>query len=188
MTLQDEILCSGARTAAAISRSRVSARQPVPPRRALGLDGLRFVSTDESMDRQMAEDMARRAGTSVSRLGLRFDRVVLRILSELSEHCDRVVPDDARVLVTISAPIRLPARTADELKQRIESLVLEGAPREQVTNLHENTVCVRLVRAAPRSQPRLLGLVHNPGMEPRALLELAERYAERVLRPEPRCP
>jgi len=87
-------------------------------------------------------------------------------------------------LVTISAPIRLPATTADHLKQRIEALILEGPPPlEQVTEVHGNTVGLRLVRAAPGSQPRLLGLVHNPEKDPRQLLELAERYAESALGP-----
>ena len=136
------------------------------------------------MDKQRAEAMARAAGTSISKLGLRFDRVVLRLLRDLTQHCDRVAPDGARVLVTISAPIRLPATTADHLKQRIEALILEGPPPlEQVTEVHGNTVGLRLVRAAPGSQPRLLGLVHNPEKDPRLLLELAERYAESALGP-----
>lgn len=129
----------------------------------------------------MAEEMVRAAGTSLSSLGLRFDRVVLRILSELTEHCDRMVPADARVLMTISAPIRLPARTAGDVKQRIAALVVEGPPGDEVAQVHGNTVVLRLVRAAAPSQPRLLGLVHNPSTDPTLLLELAERHAERAL-------
>lgn len=137
------------------------------------------------MDKQMAEAMACAAGTSISRLGLRFDRVVLRLLRDLTQHCDRVVPDGARVLVTISAPVRLPARTADHLKQRIAALILEDPPPEQVTEVHGNTVGLRLVPAAPQSQPKLLGLVHNPDKDPRLLLELAERYADSALGADP---
>ncbi len=130
------------------------------------------------MDKTMAQEMARAAGASLSTLGLRFDRVVLRILRELTEHGDRVVPDGLRVLVTISAPIRLPARTADEVKRRIEALILQGAPRELIIDVNENIVGLRLVRAAHRPRPKLLGLVHNRDRDPKSLLELAERYAE----------
>jgi len=134
------------------------------------------------MDKQMATAMACAAGTSISDLGLRFDRVVLRLLRDLTQHCNRVVSDGALVLVTISAPIRLPATTADHLKRQIEALILEGPPPlEQFTEVHGNTVGLRLVPAAPRLQPRLLGLVHNLEKDPRFLLELVERYAENAL-------
>lgn len=134
------------------------------------------------MDRQMADEMASAAGVSISKLGLRFDRVVLRLLRDLAQHCDRVAPDGARILVTVSAPIRLPARTVGHLKQRIEALILEGgSPAEEITQVHDNTVGLRLVEAAPGSRPRLLGLVHNPDKDPRLLLDLAERYAESAL-------
>ncbi len=39
------------------------------------------------MHKQMAEAMACAAGTSLSKLGLRFDRLVLRVLRDLTEHC-----------------------------------------------------------------------------------------------------
>jgi hypothetical protein len=140
----------------------------------------------DDMDKQIAPAMACAAGASISKLGLRFDRVVLRLLRGLTQHCDSVVSDGALVLVTISAPIRLPATTAGCLKDRIEALILEGPPPlEQITEVHGNAVGLRLVPAARRSQPRLLGLVHNPEKDPRFLLELLERYAEDTLGADP---
>ena len=75
------------------------------------------------MDRGIAEEIARAGGTSVSKLGLRFDRVVVRILDDLSRFTERAAPANRCVLVTISAPIRLPARTERVLEQEIDALL-----------------------------------------------------------------
>ncbi len=75
------------------------------------------------MDREMARAMTFAAGTSISKLGLRFDRVVLRVLRDLTEHCDRRAPERTGVVVTISAPIHRPAATVETLMQRIDALI-----------------------------------------------------------------
>ena len=44
--------------------------------------------------------------------GLRFDRVAMRLIERLEANLAEVVPDGVTLLLTITAPIRLPSKTA----------------------------------------------------------------------------
>lgn len=129
------------------------------------------------MDRGIAEEIARAGGTSVSKLGLRFDRVVVRILDDLSRFTERAAPANRCVLVTISAPIRLPARTERVLEQEIDAL-LPGrlASTDQAADVHGNKVRLRLVDSPSKRPQRLIGFVHNPDIDATRLLDLAEQW------------
>src|SRR5262245_15071887 len=55
---------------------------------------------------------------------LRFDKVVIRLLERLEASLREVVPDGTTVLLTITAPIHLPSRTAVALEARVQALLL----------------------------------------------------------------
>jgi hypothetical protein len=132
-----------------------------------------------NVEKDIAEKVLRHNGLSPSRLGLRFDRVVGAVLGRLRSHAEAKVPEQIIVLVTISAPIHAPGRTADALKQQIEDIASVGAPGvERRVEIHGNRVRIRLARRVSGRAPRLIGLVHNPGVAPSQLLELAERWLE----------
>jgi|SRR5579859_633991 len=125
----------------------------------------------------MAEQVLAGSGLSAAKLGLRFDRVVVRALGDLRAWADNAVPEGAAVIVTISAPIRLPAKTVEALRERIAALLSSADPaRDWSGAAHGNQVGLRLVRRAADQRLKLVGFVHNPSTGAGDLLDLAERW------------
>jgi hypothetical protein len=127
-------------------------------------------------EKAIADDILRANGLSASKLGLRFDRVVVRILGDLRSFAETVAPRGVTVLVTLSAPIRSPAKTVDDLKREISALLSAGGPRgDQSATVHGNNVRMRLLEHSSSRTPKLIGFVHNPDSAPKPLLDLAEQ-------------
>jgi hypothetical protein len=106
---------------------------------------------------------------------LRFDRVALRLVGRLQVAASRAVPDDKTALLTVTAPIRLPAKTAAALEEKIHLLLARrSAPLEIRDTIHGNGIRMRLVTIGSRGTSKLIGFVHNPGSDPDVLLDLAQ--------------
>jgi hypothetical protein len=106
-----------------------------------------------------------------ARLRLRFDKVVLRLINSLKTTLAEIVPEDQTVIFTLTAPIKLPAKTA----AAIEGLVRDGLPDSKVRNtIHGNHVRLRRVAGVPAEMPRVIGFVHNPESDASLILALAE--------------
>jgi hypothetical protein len=115
-------------------------------------------------------------GLTTAELGLRFDRVVIRLIDELHEFARRTVPTGTTVLVTVTAPIRMPAKTAAMLGDRIEAL-LAGASslRDRNFTINGNRARIRILNHSSTRTPRLLGFVHNRSSNASRLLNLVEK-------------
>jgi len=84
-----------------------------------------------------------------------------------------VVPEGATVVLTITAPIRLPSKTADDLEARVRRLLARRPPGRDVTaTVHGNGVRIGLVRDGSAGVPRVIGFVHNPGTDARRLVQM----------------
>jgi hypothetical protein len=82
-----------------------------------------------------------------------------------------IVPEDQTVIFTLTAPIKLPVKTA----AAIEGLVRDGLPDSDVRNTtHGNHVRLRRVAGVPAEMPRVVGFVHNPEPDASLILALAE--------------
>jgi hypothetical protein len=126
---------------------------------------------------QIAEELVRASGLSPLKLGLRFDRVVVTVLDRLTHFAEVVAPAGLSVLVTISAPIRQPAKTVRALQQEIQALLsAKISGPEQSAVVHGNDVKMRLVQRSDDQAPPLIGFVHNPGTSGKQLLDLAEEW------------
>ncbi len=123
--------------------------------------------------KEMAEAVLAGSGLSAAKLGLRFDRVVVRVLGDLAAFAEATVPEGAAVVVTITAPIRLPAKTVDEVRAWIASAA------DRSGDIHGNQVSLRWVGNAANQRPKLAGFVHNPSTDAGRLLDLAERWLSR---------
>jgi len=128
-------------------------------------------------DRRIAEGIASSKALSVAKLGLRFDRVVVRLLGDLRSFSESAVPEEFTVLISITAPIRQPAKTATALREKIEALLAAPVPgRDRKITVDQNEVRMRLVNCSTKRASKLIGFVHNPETNSKRLLEMAEEW------------
>ena len=99
-------------------------------------------------------------------------------MTELRAHVDGVAPAGALILVTLTAPIRLPGQTVEALRPALDALVRgRGARADRAL-----TVCGNQVRLRRRAAPPILGtrfvlLVHNASVDAVQLLDDACAHA-----------
>src|ERR1700688_2545174 len=117
--------------------------------------------------KRVAVDIAtlKRRGTgqdNATKPRLRFDKVATRLIERLQATLGETVPDGTTVLLTITAPIRLPSKTATSLEDRIQTLLSQGSPgRDEKDTIHGNRIQIRLLRDGSERAPRMIGFVHN---------------------------
>jgi hypothetical protein len=110
---------------------------------------------------------------------LRFDKVATGLIEYLQTALDQAVPDGITVFLTITAPIRLPSKTAASLEDKIQTLLVRGSPgRHLQDTIHGNRVQIRLLRDESERAPKLIGFVHNSDSDPLLLLELTRELLE----------
>jgi hypothetical protein len=128
-----------------------------------------------NLEKEIAEQVLRTAGLRAAKLGLRFDRVVGRVLGDLRAVAEQVVPEPLGVALTLTAPIRVPAKTVEAVRERLQALATAGRSTEDHCEaVHGNRVRLRLVKRAA-GRPKLIGFVHNPDQDADRLLALAAR-------------
>lgn len=128
-------------------------------------------------DKEIGEQIAKTSGETVLRLGLRFDRVVVRVLGDLKSFAKARVPKGQTVVLTLTAPILTPAKTVAALEIEIDAL-LQAAARDpdRTAVVCGNGVRLRLVKHAPSRSYEIIGLVHNRDISSKRLADLAEQW------------
>jgi|SRR5579864_4030437 len=110
---------------------------------------------------------------------LRFDRGAIGLVERLRAALGDAVPNGMAVLLTITAPIRVRAKTAATLEDRIRTLLRRGSPaRDTKDTIYGNRVRIRFVRDASQQTPKLIGFVHNPESDPLRLLKMTRDLLE----------
>lgn len=117
------------------------------------------------MTKEIEQDIAERC--AAAKLRLRFDRVAQRLVRDVKEAATRSVAEGQAVVFTVTAPIKLPAKTIAALIDSIR----EGSNGGEV---HGNQVQIRRVTGTSAGMPRVLGFVHNPDSDAGRILDLAE--------------
>jgi hypothetical protein len=111
------------------------------------------------------------ARIKAAKIRVRFDRVVLRLLGRLRAALTDIVPNEQVVIFTVTAPIRLPVKTAAVL----ESLVRDGLPcGDRCEVVHGNHVRIRRLTDVPPHVPKVLGFVHAAASDAGIILALAQ--------------
>src|SRR6266478_4754407 len=111
---------------------------------------------------------------------LRFDKVATRLIERLQATLGETVPDGMTVLLTITAPIRLPSKTAASLEDKIQTLLGRGSPgRDEKGTIHGNRVQIRLLRESERAA-KMIGFVHNSDSDPLLLLNMTRELLELI--------
>jgi hypothetical protein len=110
---------------------------------------------------------------------LRSDKVARRLIGRLQAAL--FVPDGITVLLTITAPIRHPSKTAEALEEQIGAR-LEHRPTQLLCKdtIHGNQVQFLFIRSTSRQRPRVIGLVHDPAADPGMLLNLTGSLLEQI--------
>ena len=127
--------------------------------------------------KQIAEAVAAMGGLTVMALGLRFDRVAVRVLDRLQRNADSEMRTAVSVALTLTAPVRSPGKTATALQQEIGALLQTSAPGDgRRVELYGNRAELRLVTRVSARLPSLLGFIHNPDVDAATILALAERW------------
>jgi hypothetical protein len=123
--------------------------------------------------------IAERGGLTKPRL--RFDRVALGFVRRLQAALSASVPDGRTLIVTITAPIRVPSKTAAALEDNIRTyLARQSAHGEAKHTIHGNQIRVRLVKGGSRRTTKVIGFVHNPDSDPDVLFDITLSLIERI--------
>jgi hypothetical protein len=110
---------------------------------------------------------------------LRFDRVALGLVRRLQATLSESVPDGTTVIVTITAPIWLPSKTAAALEDNIRTYLARRSSQVEVKDtIHGNQIRVRLVKGGSRRTSKVIGFVHNPESDPEVLLDITQSLIE----------
>lgn len=112
---------------------------------------------------------------------LRFDRVALRLVDRLRTALSGSVPDGRTVLATITAPIRLPSRTAAAMEEKIRKLLAtRAAPARLTDTINGNEIQAHLMKGGTSRTAKLIGFVHNPDSDPSILIDVARSLLARI--------
>ena len=95
---------------------------------------------------------------------LRFDRVVLSLAERLKAALKDAVPGGSAALITVTAPIRQPAATAEALEEGVRALLRQRpARRDEAATIHGNETRILITKGLPAGAARVAVFVHNPG-------------------------
>ena len=128
----------------------------------------------------LALQVAAETGVKASSLGLRFDRVATALLDRLAIVSKAAAPEGATFILTVTAPILLPAKSIEALSHAIRAMGAEDDPGEFAGPICGNGVRLRLIGRTWADRPRFLGFVHNPGVDASRLLQMAEDWLLRL--------
>ena len=95
-----------------------------------------------------AEITERKIAKRIAEAGirLRFDRVALRFLDGVKAAFDQTLPIDQSLAFTVTAPIKLPAKTSAALQERLGQLPTQGLS----TTINGNGIRARMVKNTRR--------------------------------------
>lgn len=115
---------------------------------------------------------------------LRFDKVVVGLMGRLKATLGKIVPDGLTVLLAVTAPIRLPSKTAAALEKKVQALLgRQSAGRDTKRSVHGNRVRIRLLKHKSRA-PQLIGFVHNPDSDSLLLLDMTRELLDLIFKTE----
>jgi hypothetical protein len=128
--------------------------------------------------------LKRRGNTGQGRAAkprLRFDKVATGLIERLRAALGEIVPDGTTVLLTVTAPIRLPSKTAAALEDKIRTLLVRKSPgRDEKGTIHGNRVQIRLLKDESEQAPKMIGFVHNSDSDPLLLLNMTRELLELI--------
>jgi hypothetical protein len=140
-------------------------------------------STPRRQRQRFALDKTYRMRTSRRAHGLRFDKVAVGLIDHVKRKVRGAMAPGTVVCFTVTAPIRQDAKTTAAIEAKILALLKRRAERmDRAMTMCANRVRIRVVRSGSGSARRILGFVHNPGVDARGLLDAATSAGTRIRR------
>ncbi len=79
--------------------------------------------------------------------------------------------------MTITAPIKHPAKTAEDVTKVINDYLKSGMQKQDSKlTVFENNIQFRVAQSSPKQTEKFIGLVHNPDIDATMLLDLAAEW------------
>lgn len=126
----------------------------------------------------------KRLGTgrrNVAKPRLRFDKVATSLIERLQATLGGIVPDGMTMLLTVTAPICLPSKTAAALEDETQFLLRrKSSGRDVKETIHGNRVRIRILRGESKRAPKMIGFVHNSDSNALLLLNMAQESIEQI--------
>lgn len=131
----------------------------------------------EEIEKRIGTAIAHSGKSTVKKIGLRFDRVVVGLFRDIRQSIEQDVPKGMAVIMTITAPIKHPSKTADEVIEKIKDYLKPGMHEEDcILTVYLNKVQLRIAPTSKTQTEKFVGLVHNPDVEASMLLDLAAQW------------
>ena len=105
---------------------------------------------------------------------LRFDRVVQRLVNDLKASLTPLVPERQALLITLTAPIKLPKKTSAEVCNAIQ---ISASAHNFNLKVHGNQVSIYRLAHFPPHLPKVFVFVHNPETEAAQTLDVVKSQA-----------
>jgi hypothetical protein len=101
-------------------------------------------------------------------------------MADIRQSIEQHVPKNLIVIMTITAPIKHPAKTAEDVANKIRDY-LESRMRQQdsILTVFENNIQIRIAKSNSNSTEKFVGLVHNPDIDATMLLDLAGQWVRK---------
>jgi hypothetical protein len=116
---------------------------------------------------------------SLTKPHLRFDRVALGFVRRLQDTLRGAVPDNMMVILTVTAPIRLPSKTAAALEDKIRNCLARRPAQAEVRDtILGNQIRVRFVKGSSSCPSKVVGFVHSEDSNPDVLLDATHSLLE----------
>lgn len=123
----------------------------------------------------------KRRGTGQAKPRLRFDKVATRVVEHLQATLGETVPDGITVLLTITAPIRLPSKTTTILEDKIRTCLGRGSTgRDENDTINGNRIHILCLRNETARAPKVIGFVHNTESDPRLLFNMTQELLDLI--------
>lgn len=126
----------------------------------------------DNKDKEIAEKIAKKSGITISKLGLRFDKVAVRLLNNIRNAINKDIPDGKIVLLAITAPIKLPQKTELEIYEQISDLIITNKQQtSRKFTVFQNKIHIRTIDVSITQAERFVGFVHNTEVDSMQLFD-----------------
>lgn len=123
-------------------------------------------------------------GAPGGRPRLRFDRVVVELIERLRSDLHELIPRGQAVMITCTAPILQPGKTAGAIIESVRGRLERRSARMEIDEaLFGNQIRASLVTDVPERAPKVIVFVHNPDPQtdiPGVLFHLTRSLLEAV--------